>query len=519
MACQGCGDGSWGEGMSLLGVDVGTTGCKVACFTADGRLEAAAYREYDITHPQVGWSELDATEVWAQVRSAIREVAHHAVADPVTAIAVSSLGEAVVPMSRDRTILAPSILNFDIRGESYLDGLAQVLPPGDLYRTNGNTLGNHYGLTKLLWIRDQRPEVYERTDKFVSWSGFVAMMLGAEPAVDASLANRTLLFDLETDDWSARLLALTGLDRAKLPDVVRSGTVIGTVPADLAAEFGLPHGVAITAGAHDQCANAVGCGVIGPGRAVYGMGTFLCITPVFTTRPDPQPMISRGLNTEHHAVPGAYVSFIYNQGGSLVKWYRDTFAAEEHRQAQSRGEDIYEALFAELPPGPSRLTVLPHFTTTGPPAFISDSAGVIAGLRLETPRGAVLKGIVEGATFYLRSCVDGLPGTGITIDEFRAVGGGSKSAAWVQLSADILGRPLMRPAVTEAGALGAAIIAGVGSGHFASYAEAVEAMVRPERAFEPDMARHRGYAEWYGAFQEIGPLMQGYLSALVGRTA
>ena len=503
--------------MSLLGIDIGTTGCKVACFSDEGRLLAAAYREYDIDHPQIGWAELNAAGVWAKTKSAIQEVAQRATADPIRAVAVSSLGEAVVPVSRDRKILGPSILNFDVRGESYLEALAPGLPSCVLYSINGNTLGNHYGLTKLLWLRDRRPQIYEQTDKFMLWSGFVAMMLGAEPAVDASLANRTLLFDLETGNWSPRLLALAGIDRAKLPDAVASGTVIGTIPPALAAELGLPGGVVITAGAHDQCANAVGCGVIEPGRAVYGMGTFICITPVFTARPDAQLMISRGLNTEHHAVPGAYVSFIYNQGGSLVKWYRDTFAAEEHRQSRVRREDVYEALFSEFPSGPSGLTVLPHFTTTGPPEFVSDSAGVIAGLRIETRRGAILKGIVEGATFYLRSCIDGLPGTGIAIDDFRAVGGGSKSDVWVQLSADILGRPLTRPVVTEAGALGAAIIAGVGSGRFGSYAEAVEVMVRPERTFEPDMARHLSYAEWYGAYREMWPLMEGYLRALARR--
>lgn len=503
--------------MSLLGIDVGTTGCKVACFAEDGRLLAAAYREYDVDHPQAGWAELNASEVWAKTKAAIQETAHRAATDPIGAVAVSSLGEAVVPVSLGRRILAPSILNFDVRGEAYLDALAQVLPAQDLYRINGNTLGNHYGLTKLLWIRDYQPDLYKRTHKFLPWSSFVSTMLGSEPAVDATLANRTLLFDLETGDWSPRLLALVGLDRAKLPKTVPSGTAIGTVPSGLAAELGLPAGVVITAGAHDQCANAVGCGVIEPGRAVYGMGTFICITPVFTTRPDAQLMISRGLNIEHHAVPGAYVSFIYNQGGSLVKWYRNTFAAEEHKQAQVRGEDVYAALFGELPSGPSGLTVLPHFTTTGTPEFVSDTAGLIAGLHLETPRGAILKGIVEGATFYLKACVDGLPGTGITIDDFRAVGGGSKSDAWVQLSADILGRPLTRPVITEAGALGAAIIAGVGSGRFESYAEAVEAMVRPERTFEPDMVLHARYTDWYDAYQELWPLMKAYLHALAQR--
>ncbi len=502
--------------MSVLGIDVGTTGCKVACFADDGRMLAAAYREHTMAHPQPGRAELDAAVVWSETKSAIREVAAKTSADPIQAVAVSSLGEAVVAVSKDRHILAPSILSFDTRGESYLEGLERAMGAGKLYHINGNTWGNHYGLTKLLWIKEHRPALYEHTDKFLLWSSLMATMLGAEPVVDHTLANRTLLFDLETQDWSEGLLALTGLDREKLPTTAPSGTVVGTVSPRVARELGLPAGVAITTGAHDQCANAVGCGVIEPGLAVYGMGTYICITPVFRQRPDPDVMVARGLNTEHHAVPGAYVSFIYNQGGSLVKWYRDTWAAADHRAAQAEGADVYDQLFAEWPDGPSGLVALPHFTTTGPPDFISDSCGVIAGLRLETPRGAILKALVEGATFYLKDCVDGLPETGVAINDFRAVGGGSQSDVWVQLSADILGRPLSRPRITEAGALGAAIIAGVGSGVFGGYASAVEAMVKLERTFTPDTVRHQRYAEWFGRYQQLGPLLLTYLHDLAG---
>ena len=127
-------------------------------------------------------------------------------------------------------------------------------------------------------------------------------------------------------------------------------------------------------------ANALGCGVVDSGSAVYGMGTYHCITPVFATQQHAQTMIERGLNTEHHAIPDRYVSFIYNQGGSLVKWYRDTFAAEEHRLAEAQGQAIYPTLFDEIPAEPGGVMILPHFTATGPPEFISDSSGLIAGL-------------------------------------------------------------------------------------------------------------------------------------------
>jgi xylulokinase len=339
-------------------------------------------------------------------------------------------------------------------------------------------------------------------------------MLGADPVVDFSLANRTLLFDIHKGNWSDALLEDVGLDRSKLPATAPSGTVIGTVSEHIASALGLPAGVRIVSGAHDQCANAVGCGVVDSGSAVYGMGTFHCITPVFAVQPDLQAMIARGLNTEHHAIPDRYVCFIYNQGGSLVKWFRDTFSAVEHRQAEVDGRSVYPMLFGEFPAGPSSVMVLPHFSTTGPPDFIADSSGLMAGLRLETRRGEVLKGIIEGAAFYLKEVVDSLPQTGIQTESYRAVGGGSQSDVWVQTCADIFGQPFTRPVITEAGALGAAIIAGVGAGLFESYTQAVAAMVKLERTFEPDPHQHERYQIRYQHYQRLWPLMADWLREL-----
>jgi len=497
--------------MNLLGIDVGTTGCKVALFSLDGEMLGSAYREYDALNPRPGWAELDAAAIWKDVKTAIQSVTTAYPGAEIKALSVSSLGEAVVPVSDDRQILGPSILNFDSRGEEFLANLAALLPDDRLYAINGNTLGNHYSLTKLKWIQVHQPDLYTRTYRFLHWSAFIAFMLGADPVVDYSLANRSLLFDIHKCDWADALLADTGLDRAKLPDTVPSGTVVGTVSTQIAADLGLPPDVRIVSGAHDQCANAVGCGVVDSGSAVYGMGTYHCITPVFADQPAPQIMIERGLNTEHHAIPDRYVSFIYNQGGSLVKWFRDTFAAAEHRQAEAKGSSIYPALFEEIPAEPSRVMVLPHFTTTGPPDFIADSTGLITGLRLETSRGEVLKGIIEGAAFYLKEMVDSLPETGIQTRDYRAVGGGSQSDAWVQTCADIFGQPFTRPVITEAGALGAAIIAGVGAGVFESYTQGVDAMVKLERTFEPDLHQNEQYQDRYQTYQRLWPMMADHL--------
>lgn len=500
--------------MSLLGIDIGTSGCKAGIFSEDGQLLGLAYQEYDYQSPQPGWAELDSLKIWRQVKHSIRKVTARTQGDPVKALCVSSLGETVVPVTASRRILAPALLNFDTRGAEYLNELRDLIRDDELYRVNGNTLGNQYTLTKLKWLKQHQPDLYRQTQVFLPWSGLISFMLGADACVDYSLANRTLLFDIERMDWSDELLALAQLDRQKLPPTVPSGMVIGSVAGNIAAELGLPAGIPIVSGGHDQCCNGVGCGVISSGQALYGMGTYLCLTPVFERRPEPSVMIQRGLNIEHHAVPGQYVSFLYNQGGSLVKWIRNTFAAAELKKSRTGRRNIYTELLAEMPEDLSRVMVLPHFKTTGPPDFIADSSGVMAGLTLETTRGEILKGLLEGMTFFIREAYETLPGAGIQVSEFRVVGGGSNSDAWIQISADILGHPFVRPKITEAGVLGAAILAGVGSGVFPSLQTGIDTMFRLDRIFEPDPKKQRSYTERFAKYQGLWPLMADYVRDL-----
>ena len=188
--------------MSFLGIDVGTTGCKASVFSATGRSLAFAYDEYDMVRPRPGWLELDPVDVWARVRRTVAKAVQAASGDPVTALAVSSMGESMVPVSRDRRILGNSLLLIDSRGEEYLPLLSSRLGAEKLYRINGNILGIQFSLPKLMWIRDHTPDIYTGAWKFLLWSGFVSFMLGAEPAVDYSLANRTLLFDVDSLLWS-----------------------------------------------------------------------------------------------------------------------------------------------------------------------------------------------------------------------------------------------------------------------------------------------------------------------------
>jgi xylulokinase len=494
--------------MSVLGIDLGTTGCKTAAYSKDGRCLAQEYREYGAGHPRPGCVELDSREVWDKARQVIREVAARTGQDPVTALCTSSFGEAFVPVSRDREILGNSILNTDHRGAEYSDALARDIGQEAFYKINPNILGPQYSLPKLLWLRDHEPELFGQADYFLFWADLVPYMLGCEPVAVNSLANRSLLFDLAKNDWSETLLVWSGIERKKLGRIVAGGTVIGTVSDRAASELGLPPDVRVVSGGHDQCCNALGGGCIEPGSAVCGIGTFECITPTYGEIREPMRMLALRLNMEHHVLPGLYVSFLYHQAGSLVKWFRETFAAADQPPV---GTDIYAMLDREMPGAPTGLLVLPYFDPPQWPAHIPDTAGVIAGLKSDTRRGEILKAIMECETFYFADSLLALEKLGVETREFMATGGGATSDAWLQIKADIFGVPFVRPKNTEGSLVGAAMLAGIATGVYGSAAEAVEVFVKRERRFEPDAARHAIYKEKLGLYRELFPATRNLL--------
>lgn len=500
--------------MSLLGIDIGTTGCKAMALSAEGVILGIAHREYDVVRPQPGWAELDSAAVWSRIQDTIREVAASTAHDPIAAVCVSSMGEAMTPVSKDRKILGNCLMGFDERGAEAEKRLA-ALDPLMFFERSGNFVSRIYGGQKLIWLRDNRPALFEQTYKFLGWADLVAYLLGGEPIEDYSLANRTLFLDLRRQAWSADTLDYIGMPIDKLPGLAQAGTVVGAISKRMADSLGLPSNAKVVIGAHDQCVNATGAGAIHAGMAAYGLGTFICLAPIYDQIPPARMMLDNRLNVEHHALPGLYISFYYNlTGGALLKWFRDTLAPMEKAAAQAKGVDVYDQLLAEMPSEPTDLMVLPHFAPTDPPYYDDHPYGLIAGLTLETTRGEFIKGLLEGVTYYFRAGLELMDKAGIAIREVRVTGGGARSDAWLQIKANILGRPLSRPRITEASALGAAILAGVGSGIYGSAEQAVQALVQVDRVFEPDERRHRLYDERFARYALLYPFSQ----SLAGRT-
>lgn len=480
--------------MSLLGIDIGTTGCKSVVFSLQGEQLAKSYRDYEIISEKDGYAELDSIEVWYKIQATIREVALETKNDPIMALSLSSLGEALVPVSGDGNILGNSILGSDCRGTEFTEQFLEKFSPSEIFKITGNLPGTFYSMPKIAWLKKYQPDLYNNTDLFLTWADFVCYKLGGIPTTNYSLAGRTLLFDIDNLTWSEEILNTMELDLEKFAPPQSSGTFLGLVKEDLAIQLHLGKDVAIISGGHDQCCAALGSGIKSSSKAaMYGLGTFICVVPVFPQMPEASSMFENKLHIEHHVVQGSFISFIYNQsGGALIKWFKQTFSSND-QQVSERQENSFHSLFDEIPDSSTEIIVIPRFGATGPPDFLSGGQGSISGLSLSHTRGDILRAMLEGISFYLRDYFEKEEGPFSNIDFLVATGGGSVSEKWLQITADVLNKVIVRNSVTEASSLGAAILAGKGSNMFVSYSNAISAMVHKELKIVPDQSKKDFY--------------------------
>ncbi len=492
--------------MSLMGMDIGSTGAKAVVFSTDGQPIAECYREYRFSAPQPGWQQLDADVAWAMIAEIIREANAKCASDPVTALAVSAMGESMAFIGKDGKPVHPSILNFDNRTVPQARWWEERVGKEKLFQITGMPLYFIYSINKIIWIRENAPEAYAKLHRCLCFEDFVYWKLGCKPSVDYSLAARTMAFDVRKKEWSKEIMDIADVDRSWFSDTAPSGKVIGEVDGRLGSELGFRGKVKVVTGGHDQPSTALGAGILESGIAVDGIGTVECITPAFDRPILTKQMLDQNYACYPHTVPDLYCTVAFNfTGGSLLKWFRDTFGDAEVEEAKRTGKDVYDIIIAKARKEPSDLLILPHFTTSGTPHFDSRSKGAILGLSGGTTRADIIKAILEGVTYEIKLNIENLEGNGVPIRELRATGGGSKSAAWLQLKADMYNRPVASLNVNEAGCMGCAILAGVGTGEFKSIREAIGRMLKIVRLFEPDGKRAAYYEDRFPLYARVYP--------------
>ncbi|MGC8778266.1 MAG: FGGY-family carbohydrate kinase [Candidatus Caldatribacteriaceae bacterium] len=498
--------------MSYLGIDVGTTGCKVIAFNERGEIIASAYREYPLYHPRGEWAELDAEEVFQAVEACLGRVSAEIRNDPPVSLGISSQGEAVVPVDKEGRTLARSIVTFDTRGDEFVSFWEEKLGRNAFFSITGMPLSGVGTINKILWWKNHQPSVFENARYFLCFEDFLMLRMGLEPVMNFSLAGRTMMFDVQKGEWSETILSLADLERGRLARVLPSGEIAGEVASSFCDRMGWRKGVVVASGGHDQPCGALGAGVVKPRYAMDATGTVECIASAMEHFVSSPAMWESNLCCYHHTFPGLYVTLVYNfTGGALLRWYRDQFAEKEREQATQEGRDVYDVLLSSLPEEPTSLWVLPHFTTTGTPYCDSHSCGVIVGLRLSTRKEEFIKALLEGVSYEMKLNLKLLHRAGVPVERLRAIGGGAKNPVWLRLKADMYGLPVETLSVSEAACFGAALLGRKAVEKISDFGALVEELVKVEKVYEPDSRRAALYEEKFAVYRRIYPALRNFI--------
>lgn len=494
-------------GKYLCGVDNGTTGTKAMIFDLQGNVVGSAYREYKCEYPKPGWVDQDAELLFSELCAAIKTAITSAGIDPrdIASVGLSTQRCTMVPVDENCRPLRYAISWQDRRCTDECDWTRDNIGAERYYEITGLPIDTTWALPAILWIRNNEPEIYEKTFKFLLTQEFILHRLGAESyPEDWSNGSLQGLMDIENFTWSKELLETTGIPEDKLPELVPSAQMVGRVSKEAAELTGLAEGTPLVTGGGDQQCAGVGAGVIKTGLCEVTLGT-AGVSLCFMDKPMKDPTMRMPCSA--HAVPGKWeCEGLQMAAGASLRWYRDNFAELELLLGKKVSIDPYEFInmqVEKVPAGSKGLLFLPHLAGAGAPNWNPYAKGVFFGLTLAHERAAMARAIMEGITMETREILEAFEGLGLSLTEVRITGGVTKSALWNQIQADIYGKPVSRLAVGEATVLGAAILGGVGARVFASIDEAVDRMVGVTQRYEPNMANHKTYNELFEIYKEV----------------
>jgi len=493
----------------LLGIDIGTTGAKAIVCDSDGVMLAQASEEYPTLYAQPGWAEQDPDAWWRATCHVLRTIFDRAGIAPeaIAAIGVSCQAPTLVAVDAAGLPVCPALIWMDRRAEPQCEHLRASVDEELIAQINGGRIDPYFLAPKVLWLRDEAPDVYARTHQILQANGYIVQKLTGTFCMDSSHGPLTLLFDSERQDWSPRLLDAMQIDPAKLPPIAPCAQVVGTVTSAAAAATGLAAGTPVIAGMTDGTAASIEVGLVRPGDAaeMTGQSTVLLIC-------SDTPYRGRLLFPLGHPIAGLHlvVGAMVATGGAL-RWFRDQLGESEVDEARQRGIDPFELLAqkaAQSRPGANRVLFLPYMYGERSPIWDSAARGVFFGLSLATTKGDLVRAIMEGAAYGLRHNVETAAADGFPVAGLACVGGGARSALWNQIKADVLNRPVTLPGAASGAAMGDAIVAAAGVGLYASIEDAVAAMVTAGPGYVPDPASVPIYDDFYQIYCDLYPALR-----------
>ncbi len=493
--------------MKIAGLDIGTTGCKLTIFDHKGAYLKHAYRDYPVKRSSSG-HEVNAEAIMESVLYVMKTMGKKY--PDIAGIGVTSFGETFVLADETGTPLHPAMLYTDPRGAEECRELEGKLGSRKIASITGLRPHEMYSISKIMWMKRNRPEIYQRAKHIFLMEDYVVFQLTGTAQIDYSLAARTMAFDITALGWSEEIFREAGIDVGLMSKAVPTGTSAGMLCRKIAEQTGIKESVQIVSISHDQVAAAVGAGVFDSDTAVDGAGTVECVTPVFDSLPDPQVMYDGYYAVVPYVIPGKYVCYAFSYtGGALIQWCVDNLAKKEKELAKEQGISVNAYLEKQFyrqdaeSEEPTGILVLPHFAGAATPYMDTASKGAIIGLNMGSSVNDIYRACMEGVAYEMLLNIECLEGSGIRYKMLHATGGGAKSEFWMQMKADMLNVPIAALQTADAGTVGSAMLTGIAVGCFQDLQDAAVHMVEKKQVYYPRQEMHEKYQRIYKKYRQI----------------
>jgi len=492
--------------MSLIGVDMGLSGCRVLAIAHDGRPLAQARASY--TPKRVGGRDLalDPGALWEAAAGAIAEAVRRTHSDRPVAICVTSTATAIVPLAAEGGALAPALLSAAPLPDEGASGGFAGLTSDQVVNTLGDRPAAASPLRALCYWRREQPSLYARIWRAVPLATLLGLRLGGACVVDPSLGAGMQLLDVSSNAWSREVLRAARLTDSRLPEIMMAGSPIGTVSSPIAEALGVDQDARIVLGGADCACAALGVGALHSSTGLISLDRVISVLAAHDAPPLVGLLYARGLNAVPHVVANHWLTeALTPAGGNVLRWLRDAWMAHEARDAAAHGHDFYRRLMDEMPDDPTDIVALPPQEEVLSGHGNRSRPGGLWGITTASSRGEIVKAFLEGALLASRDGMDSLWEAGIGPDALRATGPGARSEPWLQLAADVLGVVVEETGVLYPAPLGAAMLAGIGAGVYSNARDAINTVVRAQRRYEPRPAHHDAYValrERYRAFRD-----------------
>lgn len=489
--------------MLYVGIDLGTSAVKLVLMHADGKIEKVVSKEYPLYFPHPGWSEQNPEDWWEMTVQGLKELTENSDKSQIGGISFGGQMHGLVILDENDQVIRNAILWNDGRSIKQTEYLNTVIGKENLSRYTANIAFAGFTAPKILWVKENEPENYKRIRRIMLPKDFLAYKLSGVHCTDMSDASGMLLFDVKNRCWSKEMLDICGVSEEQVAKAFESYETVGTILPRIADELGFAHTVKIVAGAGDNAAAAVGTGTVGDGMCNISLGTS---GTIFVSSRQFGVDINNGLHAFAHADGYYHLMGCMLSAASCNKWWLDEIiGTKDYKGEQEKIDKL----------GENNVFFLPYLMGERSPHNNPNARGTFIGLTMDTTRADMTQAVLEGVAFAIRDSFEIAKSLGVSIERTKICGGGAKSLLWKKMIANILGIKVDVIESEEGPGYGAAILAAVANGEYASVEEAASRLVKVVHTVEPDSELVEKYEEKYRKFAKIYPQLKDLFSEII----